>query len=90
MDLAELGIPVVLVEKAETIGGQMAKLNKTFPTDECPMCTVSPLLNGVMNHPTIEVLTLSEVTGREGTIGNFEMEVKTKACYVHDNCLHYL
>jgi len=86
MDLADLGIPVVLVEKAETIGGHMAKLNKTFPTDECPMCTVSPLLNGVMNHPNIEVLTLSEVTGREGTIGNFEMEVTTKARYVHDNC----
>ncbi|MHA1928287.1 MAG: 4Fe-4S binding protein [Candidatus Thorarchaeota archaeon] len=86
MDVAELGIPVVIVEKAESIGGHMAQLNKTFPTDECPMCTVSPLLNGVMNHLNIEVLTLSEVTNREGTIGNFELEVTTKARYVKDNC----
>ncbi|MHA1736264.1 MAG: 4Fe-4S binding protein [Candidatus Thorarchaeota archaeon] len=86
MDLAELGIPVVLVEKETSIGGHMTMLNKTFPTDECPMCTVSPLLNGVMAHPNIEVLTLSEVTNVEGTMGNFTVEVTTKPRYVHDNC----
>ena len=82
MDCAELGVPVVLVEKSESIGGHIAMLNKTFPTDECPMCTVSPLLNGVMAHPNIEVLTMSEVTGKEGTFGNFEVEVTTTARYV--------
>ncbi len=86
MDLAELGIPVVLVERETSIGGHMTMLNKTFPTDECPMCTVSPLLNGVMAHPNIEVLTLSEVTNLEGSMGNFEVEVVTKPRYVHDNC----
>lgn len=86
MDLAELGIPVVLVEKGTSVGGHMAMLNKTFPTDECPMCTVSPLLNGVTNHPDIEVLTLSEVTSKEGIIGNFTVEVTTTARYVQDNC----
>ncbi len=86
MDLAELGIPVVLVEKETSIGGHMTMLNKTFPTNECPMCTVSPLLNGVMSHPDIEVLTLSEVTNVEGTMGHFVVEVTTKPRYVHDNC----
>ncbi len=86
MDLAELGIPVVLVEKEPSIGGHMTMLNKTFPTDECPMCTLSPLLNGVANHPDIEILTLSEVSKVEGSVGNFVVEVTTKPRYVHDNC----
>jgi heterodisulfide reductase subunit A len=86
MDLAELGIPVVLVEKEVSIGGKMTMLNKTFPTDECPMCTLAPLLNGVWNHPNIEVLTNSEVSNKEGTFGNFEVEVTTTARYVQENC----
>ncbi len=86
MDVAELGIPVVLVEREPSIGGHMTMLNKTFPTDECPMCTISPLLNGVMNHPDIEVLTLSEVTDVEGSMGNFIVEVTTQPRFVHDNC----
>ncbi|MFX1264465.1 MAG: 4Fe-4S binding protein, partial [Promethearchaeota archaeon] len=86
MDLAELGIPVVVVEREPSIGGKMTMLNKTFPTDECPMCTVAPLLNGVMNHSDIEVLTNSEVTSKEGTFGNFEVEVTTTARYVDDRC----
>jgi heterodisulfide reductase subunit A len=86
MDCAELGVPVILVEKEPSIGGHMAMLNKTFPTDECPMCTVSPLLNGVMNHPNIQVLTNSEVTGKTGSFGNFEVEVTTSARYVKESC----
>ena len=86
MDCAELGVPVVLVEKEPSIGGHMAMLNKTFPTDECPMCTVSPLLNGVMNHPNIQVLANSEVTGKTGTFGKFEVEVTTTARYVKETC----
>jgi heterodisulfide reductase subunit A len=86
MDLVELGIPVVLVEKEPSIGGHMTMLNKTFPTDECPMCTVSPLLNGVANHPDIEVLTLAEVSNFKGSVGDFEVEVTLQPRYVEDNC----
>jgi heterodisulfide reductase subunit A len=86
MDLVELGIPVVLVEKEPSIGGHMTMLNKTFPTDECPMCTVSPLLNGVANHPDVEILTLAEVTNVEGSVGKFEVEVTVQPRYVEDNC----
>ncbi|MHA1136016.1 MAG: 4Fe-4S binding protein [Candidatus Thorarchaeota archaeon] len=86
MDAAELGIPVLVVEKEPTIGGHMTQLNKTFPTDECPMCTLSPLLNGVVNHENIEVLTMSEVSNVEGSAGNLVVEVTTKPRFVHDNC----
>ncbi|MFX1337843.1 MAG: NAD(P)-binding protein, partial [Promethearchaeota archaeon] len=56
-DMAELGIPVYLVERESTIGGHMTRLNKTFPTNECPQCSISPLTNGVANHPLIELYT---------------------------------
>ena len=37
LDLADLGYYVYLVEKGASIGGAMAQLDKTFPTDDCSM-----------------------------------------------------
>lgn len=85
-DMAELGIPVYLVEKESTIGGHMTRLNKTFPTNECPQCSISPLTNGVANHPLIELYTNSVIRSVEGSLGNFEIEIEIKPRYVHDNC----
>jgi heterodisulfide reductase subunit A len=85
-DMAELGIPVYLVEKESTIGGHMTRLNKTFPTNECPQCSISPLTNGVANHPLIELYTNAQVKNVEGTMGNFEVEVEITPRYVKDNC----
>ncbi|MFX1389524.1 MAG: 4Fe-4S binding protein [Promethearchaeota archaeon] len=85
-DLAELGIPVYLVEKLSTIGGHMTQLNKTFPTLECPQCSISPLTNGVANHPLIELYTNAQIKSVEGSMGNFEVEVEIKPRYVKDNC----
>ena len=85
-DLAELGIPVYLVEKLSTIGGHMTQLNKTFPTLECPQCSISPLTNGVANHPLIELYTNAQIKSVEGSMGNFEVEVEIKPRYVKGNC----
>ena len=85
-DMAELGIPVYLVEKNSTIGGHMTRLNKTFPTLECPQCSISPLTNGVANHPLIELYTNAQVKNVEGSMGNFEVEIEIKPRYVKDNC----
>ena len=35
LDLADMGIRVYLVEKLPSIGGKMAQLDKTFPTNDC-------------------------------------------------------
>ncbi|HKZ89248.1 MAG TPA: FAD-dependent oxidoreductase, partial [Thermoplasmata archaeon] len=43
--LANLGHKVTLIEKSPTIGGNMARSVKTFPTDDCAMCTLSPKMN---------------------------------------------
>ena len=85
-DMAELGIPVYLVEKESTIGGHMTRLNKTFPTLECPQCSISPLTNGVANHPLIELYTNAHIKNIEGSLGNFEVEFEIKPRYVKDNC----
>jgi len=85
-DLAELGIPVYLIERLSTIGGHMTQLNKTFPTLECPQCSISPLTNGVANHPLIELYTNAQIKSVEGSMGNFEVEVEITPRYVKDNC----
>ena len=57
LDLADSGIKVYLVESEPAIGGRMAQLDKTFPTNECAMCVVSPKLVDCARHPNIEIIT---------------------------------
>jgi heterodisulfide reductase subunit A len=86
MDLANLGIPVYLIEKESSIGGHMTQLNKTFPTNECPQCSISPLTNGVSHHKRITLMTMTEVKNVEGSFGNFKVTLETKPRYVKENC----
>jgi len=75
LDLADMGFKVYLLEKSPSIGGVMAQLDKTFPTNDCSMCILSPKLVDCARHPNIELLTLAEVQGIEGTPGNFTVKV---------------
>lgn len=87
LDLANAGIKVYLVEKSPAIGGKMAQLDKTFPTNDCSMCIVSPKLVEVGRHRDIELLTHSEVTGIKGEPGHFTASVVQHARYVDiDKC----
>ena len=42
LDLSAAGFRVFLVEESPTIGGGMARLDKTFPTGDCATCIISP------------------------------------------------
>ena len=87
LDLATSGYRVYLVEKAPTIGGKMAQLDKTFPTNDCSMCIVSPKLVEVGRHRNIELLTHSDVAALEGEAGNFTARITQHARYVDvDKC----
>lgn len=86
MDTANLGIPVHLVESSPTIGGHMTQLYKTFPTNECPQCSISPLTNGVANHPNITLHTYSKVRNIEGSMGDFTVEILELPRFVKDVC----
>ncbi|MEA1964134.1 MAG: NAD(P)-binding protein [Candidatus Aerophobetes bacterium] len=82
LDLAESGFKVYLVEKDLSIGGVMAQLDKTFPTNDCAMCILSPKLVDCGRHFNIEMLTGSEVQSIEGEEGNFKVRVKKHPRFV--------
>lgn len=84
LDLAEKGIHVYLVEKEPSIGGHMALLDKTFPTNDCSMCILAPKMNKCAANDNIEILSYYEVTQVKGKAGNFRVKVKRKARYVNE------
>ncbi|MHC4560459.1 MAG: NADH-quinone oxidoreductase subunit NuoE family protein, partial [Planctomycetota bacterium] len=79
LDLAEGGYKVYLVEKGPSIGGVMAQLDKTFPTNDCAMCTLAPRMVDCGGHMNIEKLTFSEIESIEGSAGNFKVRIRKKA-----------
>ncbi len=82
LDCADGGREVVLVERESTIGGKMAKLDKTFPTVDCSSCVLGPKMVDVAQHPKITVHALSEIEDVKGFVGNFEVTIRRKAAYV--------
>jgi heterodisulfide reductase subunit A len=87
LDLANDGFKVHLVERDPSIGGHMAQLDKTFPTLDCSSCILTPKMMEVANHDNIELLSYSEVTSIEGSIGNYTVKIRKKPRYVDvDKC----
>jgi len=88
LDLADQGYKVYLVEKETAIGGKMAKLDKTFPTNDCAMCTISPKLVETGRHPNIEIITGSEVVDVAGKAGDFTARIQIAPRYIDlDDCV---
>ncbi len=87
LDLGDAGFEVYLVEKEPTIGGKMAKLARTFPTEDCAACILSPKMADVPSNPNITLYTNSEVEKVSGFLGNFEVTINKKPTYVNDNCV---
>jgi heterodisulfide reductase subunit A len=88
LDLAESGIKVFLVERKSAIGGTMAQLDKTFPTNDCSMCILSPKLVELSKNHMITLMTLSEIVGVEGHAPNFKVSVKRYPRFVReDRCV---
>ena len=85
LDSANQGFTVYLVEKAPSIGGRMAALDKTFPTLDCSACILTPRLSEVARHPNIRLLTYSEIKHVEGSLGDFRVQVLRKARYVRED-----
>jgi heterodisulfide reductase subunit A len=82
LDLADAGFQVTLVEREPAIGGKMAMLSKTFPTEDCATCIIGPKLADVSQHPNIRLLTYAEVEKVSGYLGNFQVTIRRKARYV--------
>jgi len=84
LDLGDMGIAVHLVEKKPSIGGRMAQLDKTFPTNDCSICILSPKLADCFRHPNITLHTLSEVKGLTGHKGDFSVKLRKYARFVDE------
>ena len=81
-DLAEAGIKLCLLDQTLSIGGRMAQLDKTFPTNDCAICILAPKMMDCYRHENIEVLTFSEVIAIEGKIGAFKVKIRKKPRFV--------
>ena len=84
LDLAESGIKVYLVDNKPAIGGVMAQLDKTFPTNDCAMCTMAPRLVEIGRHDDIEIITMADVESVSGEPGNFKIKLKKRARYIDE------
>ena len=85
LDLGNRGIKVYLVEKTPSIGGTMALLDKTFPTNDCSICILAPKMNECASQEHITIYTYSEVTSVEGHEGDFRVRVLKKARLVDES-----
>jgi heterodisulfide reductase subunit A len=87
LDLANAGFNVYLVEKEPTIGGHMARWDKTFPTLDCSACILTPRMAEAGAHPNIELFTLAEIEEVSGFVGNFDVKIRQRPRYVfEDKC----
>jgi len=84
LDLAESGIKVYLVDNKPSIGGVMAQLDKTFPTNDCAMCTMAPRLVEIGRHKDIEVITLADIESVRGSAGNFNIKIRKRPRFVDE------
>ena len=88
LDLADQGFKVYLVEKKSAIGGHMAQLDKTFPTNDCAMCNISPKLVDTGRHLNIEIYTDTEVLDVQGQVGEFNVTLQHHPRYIDvDKCI---
>ncbi|MGZ4940591.1 MAG: FAD-dependent oxidoreductase, partial [Halobacteriota archaeon] len=85
LELADAGIKTYLVEKEPSIGGNMSRLDKTFPTLDCSQCILTPKMVDVERNPNIELMTYSEVDDIGGYIGNFDVTIRKKSRYVYED-----
>ena len=78
LDLSAAGFRVYLVEESPTIGGGMARLDKTFPTGDCATCIISPKLVECMRDHNIEIMTMSDIADVQGEPGRFTVKVEQR------------
>ncbi|RLB93138.1 MAG: heterodisulfide reductase [Deltaproteobacteria bacterium] len=88
LDLSDAGFYVYLIEKTAGIGGTMARLDKTFPTDDCASCIILPKLVECGRHLNIELITLARVESVKGDVGHFTIQVRKDPRYIDmDKCI---
>ncbi len=83
LDLADMGYEVHLVERSPSIGGRMAQLDKTFPTNDCSMCILSPKMIMCAGHENVKLHTYSELEDIQGEFPHLKVKIREKARFVN-------
>ena len=96
LDCANSGLKVYLLEHEPAIGGNMARLDKTFPTNDCAMCMLSPKLVETGRHLNIEIISYADLERIEGEAGHFTVTINKRARFVDEqkctgcgDCINY-
>ena len=84
LSAAKFGIKAYLADDTPSIGGMMARLDKTFPTNDCSICIEAPQMYEVDNHPNIEILTNTEVRKVKKVDGGFKVRLVKKAKFIDE------
>ncbi|MGQ4912745.1 MAG: hydrogenase iron-sulfur subunit [Candidatus Thorarchaeota archaeon] len=87
LELADSGIETVIVEKQGFLGGHMAKWDKLFPTFDCSICILGPLMSRLNQHPNIRIMTLTDIADVRGNVGRYRVRIRQRPRYVDiDSC----
>jgi heterodisulfide reductase subunit A len=89
LDIAERGIRITLVEKTPFLGGRMARLETLFPTGQEARPALHGLIEKVLAHPLITVLTNAEMSGVRGYVGDFQVEITQQSRGVGEGFTHF-
>ena len=84
LTLANAGKKVFLVEREPSIGGHMARFDKTFPTLDCAACILTPKMSEVGAHPNITLWSYSDVVKMDGYVGNYTVTVRRQPRYINE------
>ncbi len=84
VNAAKYGTKVYLIDDTASIGGMMARLDKTFPTNDCSICIEAPQMYEVDNHENIEIMTNTEVRKVKKANGTFKVKLAKKPMYVDE------
>ena len=84
LTLAQEDRRVYLIDKSPCIGGRAVLYEDLFPTLACASCLLEPMLDEVLHHDGITVLTLAQVTRVLGQWGNFSVDIQKKARYIDE------
>lgn len=85
LDLADSGFKVYLIEEKSSIGGLMAQLDKTFPTNDCSMCILAPKLVDAGSHPNIDILASTDLLALDGEPGHFTATVLRRSRFIDED-----
>ncbi len=84
IDLGDQGFKVAIVEKNPSIGGNMIRLSKVFPTLDCASCITTPKMAAAAHHKNITIFTYTELNSLTSGQNEFVAEVVKKPRYVDE------